>query len=117
MISGATHKAEWDKYVRAAANRSKFPVQLADFYMSNKVELFNFWLDSNQDWHSCELMVKRSVEAKNTSLKGWHAVQGRDLRAKYSEEKFNKIVEARKASNMYYEDEEFPGDLDEPRLD
>lgn len=112
-----TNKAEWDRYCRQAANRSRFPVGLSEYYATNKVELLNFWLDSNQDWQQCELLVKRSVEAKNTSLKGFHAVQGRDLRAKYPEDKFLKIVEARKAANMFYEDEDFPGDVDETWLD
>ena len=59
------------------------------------------------------MMVERANEAKNKSTKGWEAVQGRDLRAKYPEEKFQKLVQLRKEQGLYYEDPDFEGDLDE----
>ena len=116
-VSGATHKREWDAFVRSAGNRSKFPVQLSEFYTTNKIELFNFWLDSGRDWQSCVLKVERTVEAKNRATKGWEAVQGKDLRKQYTtKEKFDKVVEARKSAGLYYEDDDFPGDIDDPHL-
>lgn len=102
--------------MRSAGNRSKFPAALADQFATNKTELFNLWLDSGKKWDQVELKVKRSVENRNKATKGWQAVQGKELRAKFSAEKFDKIVQTRKANGMYYEDEDFPGDDDESHL-
>lgn len=43
-------------------------------------------------------------------------MQGKEFKAKYSEEKWQKILHSRKAAGLYYEDEDFPGDDDDPRL-
>ncbi len=91
----------------------KFPLALADYLQSNKTDLFNFWMDSDKDWKKVELKVQRSVENENTSTKGWEAVQGKILRQKFTEEKFQKLITARKASGLWYEDDDFPADDDE----
>lgn len=108
-----THKRDWGQFVRQTGNRSKFPVQLADHYTNSKTDLFGMWLDSGKSWSKTCMMVERANEAKNKSTKGWEAVQGRDLRAKYPEEKFQKLVQLRKEQGLYYEDPDFEGDLDE----
>ena len=102
--------------MRAVQNRSKFPVGLADYFASNKTDLFQLWLQSGRDWQKTELAVKRVVEARNTATKGWVAKQGRELKQALGEEKFKKIAASRKASGLYYEDEDFPGDEDESHL-
>ena len=61
-------------------------------------------------------MVERSMENKNTSTKGWKAVQGKFLRSQYDEEKFNKLVAKRREQGMYYEDADFPDDVDDSQL-
>ena len=70
-------------------------------------------MDKGEDWGECKLHVEREIEQKNKSKKGWHAVQGKELRGKFNEEKFKKVVATRKAQGMYYEDDLFPGDDDE----
>lgn len=110
-----TNKRDWDRFVRQAGSRSKFPVALSEHFNSAKTDLFNMWLDSGKCWTKTSMMVERANEAKNKSTKGWEAIQGRDLRAKYSEEKFNKLVQLRKEQGLYYEDPDFEGDLDEPQ--
>ena len=111
---GTTHKREWDQFCRAAANRSKFPVALSEQFVQGKTELFNLWMDSGKSWDQTVVQVKRKQELEHKATKGWEAVRGSDLRKRYSsEEKFTKVVNARKASGLYYEDEDFPGDLDD----
>ena len=108
---GTTNKKEWDKFVR-----SKERFRVHDYFQANKVELFNFWLDSNQSWDACQLHVQRSQEHENESKRGWVSVQGRDIRAKYPEAKAKQLMDARKADGMYYEDPDFPGDDDDSWL-
>lgn len=110
--SGVTNKLEWDKFMRQSSGR-KFPIALSDYLQSNKVDLFNFWLDADQDWKKTELKVQRSVENENVATKGWEAVQGKILRQKFTEDKFNTLIASRKSAGLWYEDEDFPGDMDE----
>ena len=110
-----SHKKEWGQFVRQAANK-KFPSNLSSYYANSKVELFNFWLNSSKNWDACQLLVKRSTENKNSNLRGWEAVQGKTLRDRYSQDKFDRIVKARQDAGLFYEDEDFPGDVDETWL-
>ena len=114
LRNSMTNKKEWDSFVRQA--KSKMPIGLNEMYTSNKQELFSIWLDQNRDWNACTLEVARRQESQNVSKRGWKAVQGKELKAKYSEEKWQKVLQARKAAGLYYEDEDFPGDDDDPRL-
>ena len=56
------------------------------------------------------------MEAKNTSKQGWKAVQGKELRGKYDETKFTKLITSRRDAGLFYEDPDFPGDVDETCL-
>ena len=103
-------------FVRSAQSKKKFPCQLADYYSSSKVELFNLWLDAKGDWQETKLAVERKMEAKNTSKQGWKAVQGKELRGKYDETKFTKLITSRRDAGLFYEDPDFPGDVDETCL-
>ena len=109
-----TNKKEWDAFTKQA--KSKMPIGLNEMYTSNKQELFSIWLDQDRDWNACTLEVERRQESQNVSKRGWKAVQGKELKAKYSEEKWQKVLQARKAAGLFYEDEDFPGDDDDPRL-
>ena len=99
--------------MRAAANRAKFPVCLADHFANSRTDLFNMWLEAGKDWDKTKVVVERSQEARNKSPKGWSAIQGKTLREKYSAEKFEMLVNKRKSQGLFYEDDDFPGDLDE----
>ena len=94
----------------------KFPVSLASYCetSSGKVDLFNLWCDSSRDWDSVKVEVERRTELRNKTKKGFEAVQGKVLRQKLTESKFSQLVASRRASGMFYEDEDFPGDEDEP---
>lgn len=111
-----THKREWDQFARQAANRSKFPVALSSIYAANKTDLFAMWLDSGKSWSKTEMAVERANELRNQSIQGWHAVQGKTLKQQFSEDKFNRLVETRKSQGLFYEDSDFPGDIDEAQF-
>ena len=70
------------------------------------------------DWDACKVEVARRAECKNSSLSGWEAVQGSDLRKRYEHapEKFEKLIAKRREQNLFYEDPDFPGDPDAARL-
>jgi len=93
------------------------PASLADYYTSSKVELFNMWLDSGKDWSAVELTVERIQEQKSISKKGWVAVQGKELKKRYStEEKWEAVKTDRKNRGLFYEDDDFPDDDDDTYL-
>lgn len=99
-------------------SKSKLPASLSQYHKSNRVELFNFWLDSGKDWNQTALRVERHLEGKNSSKRGWEAVQGKELRKRFTdEEKFKKLISSRKQSGMFYTDDDFPDDDDETQLD
>ena len=113
---GATHKREWDQFVRTAISKGKMPVALSDYCRTNKLDLFNMWLDSDKSWDKVKLQVERKTQGTDTTKKGWEAVQGKELRKRFDdEEKFKKLIASRKSAGMYYEDEDFPGDDDESK--
>ncbi|CAK9008792.1 unnamed protein product [Durusdinium trenchii] len=113
LKNSTTHKAQWDKFCREALSRSKFPAELSEYYNTKKTELFNIWMDSGMNWSSCKLAVDRQVSQRNVASKGWHAVQGKTLRQQYTSEKFEKLIQERQKQGLWYEDDLFPGDLDE----
>ena len=112
MRNSVTNKKEWDTFNRQA--KTRMPCSLNSMYTSSKQELFNMWMDLGMDWSACSLEVERRHEQKSVSTKGWVAKQGKQLRALYSSEKFDLLVSKRKEQGLYYEDPDFPGDLDEP---
>ena len=118
LRNSATHKREWDCFVKQLKSHSAAPVQLSEYAATNqnKVELFNMWLDCGRDWSQCALTLERKMEKKNEGSKGWEAVQGKTLRAKYDEDKFAALVKSRKASGLWYADDDFPDDDDDARL-
>lgn len=88
---------------------------LSEHVAKNKVDLFNIWLDNGHDVQGACLELTRRAEATQRATAGWEAVQGRELRKRYgdNEEKFNKVVKAREAAGLFYEDQDFPGDVDD----
>ena len=102
LKNSVTDKREWDTFVR-----SKERFRMFDYFQSNKVELFNIWLDSGKNWDQCQLHVKRSQESRNSSTRGWTSIQGRDIKAKYPAEKAKTLMETRYNAGMYYDDPDF----------
>lgn len=101
--------------MRSVTSR-KFPVSLSSYTESNssKLDLFNMWCDANRNWDEVKLQVQRKVEATNRAKRGWEAVQGKVLKDRLAPEKFDKLIASRKAFGMFYEDEDFPNDVDDP---
>lgn len=88
-----------------------------EFFASNKVELFNMWLDADKSWDHTVLAVERKHQQKSTAKTGWVAQQGRDIKARLGEEKGAAIIKARTDSGMFYKDPDFPDSIDDSSFD
>ena len=60
-----------------------------------------------------KLHVERLHEQRTEAKRGMIAVQGKELKRTHTEEKAQKIIDARKASGLWYPSEDFEGDDDE----
>lgn len=114
LRNSVSHKKEWDTFCREA--KSKMPAQLNDLFLSSKKEVFNLWLDSGMDWKKRQLEAERKHQQRNVAMRGWKAIQGKELRKAYSQEKFDSLVKKRKEQGLFYEDEEFKGDDEDSQL-
>lgn len=113
MRNSMTNKKEWDTFTRQA--KTKMPIALNDTYQASKTELFNMWLDSNYSWSACALAVERKHQESNTAKKGWKAIQGKELKNRYTAEKWEQVKKKRLEQGLYYKDDDFPDDDDETR--
>eukprot|EP00435_Cladocopium_sp_Y103_P029566 s936_g7.t1 len=111
LRNSMTNKNEWDKFCRSA--KGKMPAALSDYYQSSKVELFNLWLDAGHDWSKTQMQVERVNQQKHTAQRGWVAIQGKELKKRYTEEKWEQVKESRKKAGLYYQDDDFPDDDDD----
>ena len=109
-----TNKKEWDVFSRQA--KSRMPIALNSMFVSQKQDLFGLWLDCQQDWQKCALEVERRQTQENISTRGWKAEQGKTIKQRYSQEKYEALCKTRISQGLYYEDPDFPGDQDEPWL-
>lgn len=108
-----TNKKEYDRF-STQLKAGKLPVAVSEYAQSNRLELFNIWMESGGSWESCRMHVERAQQQVNSSTKGWAAVQGKELRKRFpDEEKFNKVVQRRKEQGLFYEDDLFPSDVDD----
>ena len=119
--NSTTNKREWDAYCRQLKANSKIPCQISEYAQasaSQKTDLFGMWLDSNRDWNKCQLLLERKIKQEHEAERGWCAIQGRDLKAKYQNtpEKADKLIASRKSQGLWYPDDDFPDDDDESRL-
>ncbi|CAK9102155.1 Uncharacterized protein SCF082_LOCUS47750 [Durusdinium trenchii] len=108
LRNSVTHKREWDTFCRQA--RTKMPFNLSEYFTTAKNDLFNMWVDAGCNWSKCALEVERRQAEKNISKRAWKAVQGKELKKRYSEEKWTKVKDARKSQGLFYWDEDFPED-------
>ena len=104
-----TNKRDWDSFVR-----SKQRFRVHNYFQSNKVELFNIWLDEGKNWDRTCLEVSRIQSQTNEAKKGWISMQGKDIKKQYDEQKAKRIIESRVSAGLYYECEDFPQDEDDP---
>ena len=107
--NSVTNKKDWDSFVRS---KERFKVH--QFFQQNKLECFNMWLDMGKSWDAVALKVKRTHEESHESQRGWVAKQGRVLKEEKGVEKATKIMASRKAAGLFYRDEDFPDDEDDP---
>jgi hypothetical protein len=115
-VSGTTNKKEYDTFCRQIRSSGKFPVSLSDYCQTNRLDLFNVWLDNGGDWDATKVQVERTQSQKNSTVNGWRAVQGKELRPKYTPEKFAQLVASRRAAGLFYKDDDFPDDEDDAYL-
>ena len=61
------------------------------------------------------MTLERRNTMRNQSVKGYEAVQGKELRKRFADnpEKFDRLIAQRKSTGMFYQDEDFPGDDDD----
>ena len=111
MRNSVTNKKEWDTFTRQA--KTKMPILLNDSYQNNKTELFNMWLDSDFSWSACALAVERKHQESNAAKKGWKAIQGKELKQRYTPEKWEQVKNRRLEQGLYYKDDDFPDDDDD----
>ena len=57
--------------------------------------------------------MERKIESKNSFRSGREGIKFRDLEKKYPAEKAKKLVTLLRAKNLWYWDEDFPGDEEE----
>ncbi|CAL1130603.1 unnamed protein product [Cladocopium goreaui] len=113
LRNSTTNKKEYDTFCRQIRSSGKFPVSLSDYCQTNRLDLFNVWLDNGGDWDATKVQVERTQSQKNSTVNGWRAVQGKELRPKYTPEKFAQLVASRRAAGLFYKDDDFPDDEDE----
>ena len=94
--------------------RSKERFRVHDFYTTNRLELFDMWLDSGKNWDSVVLQVQRKHETSHASKSGWEAKKGRTIKAEMGETKGAELIKIRTEAGMYYTDPDFPDDDNEP---
>ena len=103
-----TNKKEWDRFVR-----SKERFRVHGYFQTNKVELFNIWMDNEGSWDRTCLEVERIQSQSNEAKKGWYSVQGKTIRKDYEKEKAEAIITSRTNAGLYYDCPDFPNDVDD----
>lgn len=108
--NSVTHKTEWDCFNRAIANKKLFPIELSQYVVKSKNDLFGAWLDAKRDWGQCKLIIQRRHSNRSESMSGWIAVTGKKLVEEYGQTKADVLMEKRLAAGLYYNHEDFPED-------
>ena len=66
-------------------DRKKFPSNLANSFLSNKVDLFNEWLNAGGDWEKVSLSYERKTAERRKVKKQRKGMKARDIIAAYGE--------------------------------
>lgn len=66
-------------------DRKKFPSNLANSFLSNKVDLFNEWLNAGGDWEKVSLSYERKMAERRKVKKQRKGMKARDIIAAYGE--------------------------------
>ena len=64
-------------------DRKKFPANLANCFLSNKVDLFNEWLNAGGDWDKVSLSYERRIAERKKFKKQRKGMKPRDIIALY----------------------------------
>ena len=62
------------------------------------------------------MLVRRERAAVTTGRNQWQAVQGKQIKKEYSAEKAAEIISKRRSQGLWYPDEDFGEDEDDPQL-
>lgn len=103
-----SNKKDWDSFTR-----SKNRFRCHDYYESNRIDLFNMWLDCDKSWDKVILEVERIHKLKSEAKRGWVAVQGKDIKRTHDDDKAKALIASRKASGLWYPSEDFENDDDD----
>ena len=61
LHQGKTHKKEYDAFYRQLNDRKKFPIALSEYAHRSKQDLFNMWLENNQDFRQFYSQLSQST--------------------------------------------------------
>ena len=114
MRNSTTNKKEYDTFARQIANKRLFPASLAPMLQRRKLELFGLWLDAGQSWDQVVLEVDKGQETLNLARKEMCGVQVKTLRGMFSKEKLDEILAKRYKDGLWYADDDWPKDPEEP---
>ena len=103
-----THKRDWDAFVR-----SKEFHRYSDYAITAKQEVFTFWVNSDRNWTDTHLHAERIHQEKNEAERGWDSMRGKDIKARYGNEKGERLMNTRRTQGWWYEDADFPEDADD----
>ena len=82
-------------------------------YLRKKNSLFNLWLNVDRDWDQAVLQVEMSQKEVNLNRSQFQAVKVKDLRKTLTKEKFDTVYALRMKQSLFYDDADFPGDVEE----
>ena len=74
---------DYDQFIRSCASRSKFPSSLAAPFRSNKMEVFNIWLQNKKDLSRCAVAYRRRIRTRERARNLYGYRKERDLNLMY----------------------------------
>ena len=64
-----THRKEYMQFCRQCSNRKKVPHELLDELRTNRLDMFQMWMEEDKNVHAVNLRVKRVLSIRNRSKK------------------------------------------------
>jgi hypothetical protein len=87
LANSSTHRAEWADFMRQCSNRALFPVSLAPRFKSNKVGLFNLFLQHGRDLQQVQVHIEKEIESTRENESKYVWLKPRKMLEHYSDEK------------------------------
>ena len=106
-----THRKEYMQFCRQCSNRKKVPHELLDELRTNRLDMFQMWMEEDKNMHAVNLRVKRILSIRNRSKKTLKYMKERDL--PYAKGKCEALVAKAIRNGTWMWDPNFPGDEEE----